>query len=234
MIQINLLPDIKRQYLRSQRVRNFFLLGAMAASGGSVLLVVAVWLFTVSQNVHLGNLQDDIDSGLSELQAVEDLDKVVTIQNQLSAVEPLNDQKPEAARLFTYLSQLTPNEVNLGAVEVEYVNNAMEITGLGDGFKEINRFVDAIKNAQYTTTDIIEPVPAFSGVTLASSGSSDEAGSTSFKITMLFDPLIFDNNVEGLELSIPRITSTQSEVERPKSLFDPAAQQEPQEEGEEQ
>lgn len=227
MIEINLLPDIKRQYLKSQRVKRYFLLGAFGTSALSIGIVVIVWLFTVSQNVHLGNLQDDIESGVDELQKVEDLNKVVTVQNQLSVIESLHDQKPEAALLFDYLSQLTPQEVDLGAVEFDFTDFSLEITGLGSSLKEINRFADVLKNAEYTTKDITEPVLAFSAVTLSSSGASDEGGRTSFKLTMFFDETIFDNNADGLALSVPAKISTQSEVERPKSLFDPAAQQDP-------
>ena len=232
MIEINLLPDIKREYLRSQRVKHFFMLGSLVASGAAVALVVFVWLFTVSQNVHLGNLQKDIDAGLSELQSIEDLDKVVTVQNQLSAIEPLNDAKPEAALLFDYLTLLTPNDVDLGIVEVVYTDSpTAEISGVGKGFKAINRFVDAIKNATYTHRDSEEPVYAFSDVVLASSGASADQDDVAFRIDLVFDQAIFDNNLESLRLSVPSITSSQSEVQRPKSLFEPDAQQQVDESG---
>jgi len=234
MIQINLLPDIKRQYLKSQRIKQLFILGAFGAvilAGAGVILM---WFFTLGQNYHLDRLQEDIDEKIAELQAVEDLDKVVTVQNQLEEIELLSDQRPEVARLFNYLPAVTPDSVDLGSVEVEYSGSeTITVAGFGESFKAINVFIDALKNATYVHSENAEPTDAFDSVVLAGQGDDDTSGKKSFKIVMRFDQGIFDNNLKDLKLSVPKITSTQSETERPKSLFDPDAQPIPTEESEE-
>ena len=225
MIEINLLPDIKRQYLKSQRIKQLFILGSFGAVVIAGAGVILMWFFTLGQNYHMDRLQEDIVEKIEELQAVEDLDKVVTVQNQLRVIESISDTKPEAKQLFNYLTKVTPDKVDLGSVIVDFSENqSIEISGLGSDFKAINTFIDVLKNATFTYKDADGDFNAFNSVVLAGQGEDDSTGKKSFKIEMGFNEGIFDNNLEDLVLSVPTITSTQSETQRPKSLFDPEAQ----------
>ena len=228
MISINLLPDIKREYLRSLRIKRLFIFTA-AASVLAVLAVVAligIYVFVV-QNVILSGLQKSIDKYEAELKEVKDLDKILTIQNQLLVLSGLHDQKPDLSRLFDYIELTVPEDVSLAKLDMNLQDNEVAVTGKSVNFKSINVFVDTLKNAKVSYTDKTgsrNEVSAFSNVTVRSYGRDSDA--TTFQIAMGYNPVIFDSTALDVKMTVPKITSSPSVTERPSALF-----QEQQEQG---
>lgn len=225
MISLNLLPDIKKEYLRSQRTKRLFLLGSFLVTGAFVAVTVLLGTFVLAgQNTHKNRVQNDIDEALNRLQSEENLEKIVTIQNQLNVLPGLHDGKPDTGRLFGYLKEIVPNNIALNQLEVKFEDdNEFIIAGKGENPKAVNVFVDTMKNASYTYNGE-ETVNAFSGVVLENISVDSEEG-TSFEIVLTFDELLFDNTVTDGKLSVPKITTSTSVKERP-TLF-----QETEEEG---
>ncbi len=218
MITLNLLPDIKKEYLKANRTKRMLLMTAFFVSVGFIAATVLVALYVLGvQKLQISNSQGSIDQSINTLTWTEDLDKIVTIQNQLNALPSLHEGTTAAGRLFDYLEVLTPNDVNLTSVRIEYSDNLVEIKGTGTDFKSVNTFVDTLKNATFTYTDSNGSSLAFSSVVL---GSIQVDKRTSFKVTFVYEPEIFDPNIAGIKLSVPNITSTRSQTEKPKSLFD--------------
>src|SRR5687768_790771 len=99
MIQFNLLPDIKIQYLKAKRQKHMVMLGAVAAI--IVSLAVFIVLITVVYGLQKKNLSDlntDIKTASEELRDTKDLTKILTVQNQLKALPALHDQKVVSTR----------------------------------------------------------------------------------------------------------------------------------------
>ncbi len=219
MITLNLLPDIKKEYMKAKRTKRLFVTIALFVSAGSIAAVVLMAMYVLGvQTLQVSNSQGSIDDSIATLTGTEDLDKMVTVQNQLDALPPLHQGTVVASRLFDDLIVLVPNEVSLNSIAIDYTKYTIEMKGQGSDFKSVNTFVDTLKNASFVYDDNDQSALAFSSVVLGSIGKSDD--STSFKITLVFDPLIFDTNITGLKLSVPNITSTRSQTEKPKSLFD--------------
>ncbi len=219
MITLNLLPDIKKEYLKSQHKKRLFIMGSfmiIVVAIGSVALM-SMYTFGV-QKLQILNSQDSINDSVKTLGETPDLAKMVSVQNQLSALPGLHDSKTAVTKLFDFLKILTPNDVSLSSIIVNFEESIVEIKGTGKDFKAVNTFVDTLKNASYVYTENDESALAFESVVLSRIGKEDE--SASFKIEMSYDPLIFDNTTEGLKMSVPNITSTRSETEKPSSLFD--------------
>ena len=220
MITLNLLPDIKKEYLNTQRFKRLFIVGSIVISSvfiaGAVLL--ALFVFGV-QRLQLSNTQSEIDSSLSQLQSVQDLDKIVTIQKQLEVLPGLHNDKPAANRLFGYLSTLVPSSVNLSKVEIMFDADTLggELSGSAPSPKDVNIFVDTLKNAEFTYTGADAPIKPFYSVVLAD--PIVEADEVTYKISIKFDALLFDNTLQGAKLSVPNITTSNSVTERP-SLFE--------------
>lgn len=219
MITLNLLPDIKKDYLKAKRTKRMFMTIAFFMSTGAIASVVLMSMYVFGvQNLLITSDQHSIDDSIKTLTSVEDLDKIVSVQNQLRALPGLHEDKPAATKLFGYLATITPNSVSLNSINIKFEDNVIEAKGIGEDFKAVNTFVDTLKNANYTYKDGPESQLAFSNVVLDTIGvNKDES---SFKVLFEFEPDIFDNNLEGLKLTVPNITSTRSETEKPKSLFD--------------
>jgi hypothetical protein len=96
MIQINLVPDVKQELLRAQTQRNFIISIAVLLSigAGIVILLVAGYVYG-AQTLLMATSNKSIDTEYAKLSAVKDLDKMLTIQNQLGQVSSLNkDNNP--------------------------------------------------------------------------------------------------------------------------------------------
>src|SRR5690606_19889176 len=94
MIEINLIPDVKQELVRAQRVRATVIGGAILAGIISLaaVVVLSVYIFGV-QSVRSAASDAAITDGSEQLAKVEDLSKILTIQNQLTMISDLNDNK---------------------------------------------------------------------------------------------------------------------------------------------
>ena len=139
MITLNLLPDIKKEYLKANRTKSTILTIAFFVSLGVVFAVVLMSLYVLGvQRLQISNSQDSIDKSIITLQTTEDLDKTITIQNQLNALPALEESTIAANRLFDYLTIVTPNDVSLNTVIIDYQSYTVEVRGTGKDFKAVN------------------------------------------------------------------------------------------------
>ncbi len=218
MIQFNLLPDVKLEYVKTKRTKRTVILGAISVT--SLIVFVFVLLFmivNVFQKQHIGNLTEDIKNKTKELKDVPDLDKVLTVQNQLKALPGLHEAKPATSRLTDYLVQLTPSNAKITDVEVDYEGGTMSINGTATTIEVINQFADILK-----FTDLKEGEStkrAFSEVVLPSFGVASKDGRVNYSLEFKFDPVIFDNT-KSVQLVVPSIVSTRSVTEKPTDLFE--------------
>lgn len=110
MVQFNLLPDIKMQYIKAQRTRHLVTFIATLASIISIgLLLLALFFVYGVQRQLIRGLDDKIKKSSSSLKQVEDVDKILTVQNQLNSLTGLHESKPTISRVFGYLQKTTPN-----------------------------------------------------------------------------------------------------------------------------
>lgn len=232
MIQFNLLPDVKLEYIKARRTKQMVTLVSFIVTGVSVGLVVLLFVgVNVVQRNHLNNLNDDIRVKTEQLKSENDIDKILTVQNQLNSLNGLHDAKPAAERLGPYLAQLTPNEVSISDLSVDFSNQTMKIDGSTDALKWVNTFIDTLK---FTTFELDgQQKNAFSGVVMSSFNRADSGQSAgkaaAYQITLTFDPAIFDTT-KGIKLTVPNQITTRSVTEKPAPLFE----QQSSETGEEQ
>lgn len=213
MIQFNLLPDVKIEYIKAQRVRRMVtgisILASAAALGIFLilLLTVAVW-----QRKTINDLSSDIKAESSKLQSTPSLNKILTIQGQLGSLDQLHSQKPAAERAFNFLSQVTPSEASISDYNVDFTAGTMTISGSAGNLDTINTFTDGLKFTKYTVGDSSEKKDAFSSVVLTA--FSRTANAATYTIDLKFDPDIF-NNTEQVTLSVPNMVTTRSIIEKP-------------------
>jgi Tfp pilus assembly protein PilN len=220
MVQFNLLPDIKVQYLKARQQKRMFMFisTVTVVSSLAVLILLASFVFGV-QKKSISDLTKDIDSKGSELQNTEDLNQILTVQNQLRSLPDLHDQKPVATRLFGYISQTTPSEASIARINVSFVDNTMTISGSATTLETVNTFIDTLKFTQYKTAsqeEDEEGKPAFSEVVLSTFGRDSK--NATYTITTKFDPLIF-SEIDEVTLVVPNVATTRSEVPKPEALF---------------
>jgi Tfp pilus assembly protein PilN len=233
MITLNLLPDIKREYLKTRRNKRFIVVVTALVSGGLLVLVVAGFIYTkFGQAQHADNLKADIDNAVSEIKKTQDLNKILTVNSQLEVLPELHEDKPLSSRLLQYLLVLTPDTVSISEVSIKFSDDEgskIVASGVAKDVADINIFADTLKNATYAIDAESESVNAFSQVAVPSYGSvSDENGGdlgVAFSVETLYDPEIFSGRNPDIKLSVPNITSSRANQETPSLLFDDQGEQ---------
>lgn len=219
MIQFNLLPAIKLEFMRAKRLKRLVMLVSVGVSALGIAVVVLLFLaVNVVQKNHIDNLDKDIQNHTANLKDTQDIDKILTVQNQLNSITELHDKKPAVNRLYQYLAQLTPENTSISKLEIDFELNTVKVTGQSDTLETNNKFVDTLKFTTYTIApkegeeQSSEPAKAFQGVVLANFGRDDTGASYTVEFT--YDPVIFDNT-QKVTLSVPSIISTRSVTEKP-------------------
>ncbi len=225
MIQFNLLPDIKLEYIKAQRTKRMVITISSLVSAVSLVLVIGLVISVfVFQKQHMNGLTADIAKYSKDLQGTEAVNKILTVQSQLAAVTPLHDQKQAATRIMPFIQQLTPTDVSISSLSIDFETQIMTLTGSAESpstinkLASVNRFVDTLKFTDYKTETTEEVKSAFSEVVLTSFGRSDKGAS--YSIDLKFDPLIF-TNTEKISLQVPSRVTTRSSTESPNALFEP-------------
>ncbi len=217
MIQFNLLPAVKLEYIKASRTRRLVTLISVGV-GGFMLLLTILLLISVFglQKHHIHNLNNDINKYSGELKNVPDLGKILTIQNQLNSLPGLHDKKAVSSRLFGYITQLTPTQASISDLNIDFAQNKLAIKGVASSLNVINKFTDSLKFTKYSDQQGSQSLPAFPEVVLANFNRAPTG--TEYQIDIKFDPIIFDSTHE-IKLTVPSIISTRSETEKPKDLF---------------
>lgn len=217
MIQFNLLPDVKLEYVKARRAKHLTLVVSMLVS--AFVIVVTGLLFSFvqfGQKTHIKNLTKDIEKQLSSLKSTPDLDKILTIQNQLTTIPGLHEDKPAVSRLFGYIQQLTPVGTTISSLDLQVEKSRITLSGGANDLAGATTFSDSIKFAEYST-ETVSNVKVFSEVTTTLSRGQD--GKATYKILATYDPVIFDNK-EKVVLIVPPTITTRSVLEKPSAIFD--------------
>jgi len=212
MIQLNLLPDVKKEFIKTQRLKRNIISGAIIGSGVAIGLIVLLAIYVhVAQRVARNQLQGDINKSSQELSSKQDLSKVLTVQGALNALPSLYDQKTITSRFFDYLRVVMPNQTVLTKLDADLAKRTLKLDGTAADYKSLNIFVDTLKNAQlsYGTTDKRSTVQAFKNVIITSANSSNDVNKpgVTFNLTMEFDQLLFKSTTQSPSLTIPAAVS---------------------------
>ncbi len=218
MIQFNLLPDIKQQYLKAQRQKHLVVFFSTIATIAAValfvilLLVVQVW-----QKKSISDLNGDVKKYSNQLSGTNDINKILTVQNQLTSLTALHDKKAVASRMFDYVTQTTPANATISKLNLDFSLNTMSISGSADSLATVNTYVDTLKFTKYTATgDTTQKGSPYTKVVLSTFARTSK--DTTYTITASFDPVIF-SGTDNVTLNVPKITTTRSATEQPTDLF---------------
>ena len=235
MITLNLLPDIKRDYLRARRTQ------AQVISGAILLSIVAIGVVVVAAVVVYGiqgyqkkALTDSINKNAAELKAIPDIEKYVTVQNQLANISQLHADKPIISRIFDIIPKLNPkepNNVKIANMTVDVATTSILLEGETSSFTGLETFRDTLKNAElsYRNADnqpMKEKLFKSDGITIVEQGlGKTEAGApiVSFKITAVYSDNLFVRANKDISVTVPNKETTQSKQDAPSVFGEPEA-----------
>lgn len=229
MIGLNLLPDVKKEFIQAQRMRNTVISASIIAMfvAGGVTVFLALFVY-VGQNTAIDAVKQDITKKQAVLVAKPEITKYLTIQSQLAALRVLHskDYKVLYSRLLDYLPQLNPsapNTVQLGAVKVLTDGATITIRGTTQDFQAVDTFKNTLEQATltYTADAKQHAVNLFSKVTLTSAAlsQSNSKSTISFEFELTYSPEIFSPEATAIQLTVPKLTISDAQTNAPSELF---------------
>ncbi len=207
-VQINLLPDVKHDYLKSQQSKHAFLIGSVLVSAVCIALLALLFTYvSVVQPRHLTNLSSDVENGLAQTKEVPKGVEMVTVQGALEQLPGLQDKKQITSRLFGYIKNFTPRDVSYAEITLDLSANTLSLRGETTNYEQTNVLANNLKSAELTfvendTTSTIKP---FSQVVFTNLGRAEQAEngrSVSFQVDMVIDPTLFRESIEKPTLKV--------------------------------
>jgi hypothetical protein len=214
MIQFNLLPDVKKEYIKTQRVKRLVINSSIIASAAAlaIFLILGSSVYVV-QRKSINDLTADIKSNTKTLADIPNITDALTVQSQLNSLSSLHAQKPAASRLFVFLTQV-PSQASISNLQVDFTQYSAVVTGNAPNLDVVNTYIDALKFTTYTLAGQASSQRAFSTVVLSSFTRS--ASTATYSISFNFDPTIFDN-ANAVTLSVGGLP--QMNAQQPSIIF---------------
>lgn len=229
MIQLNLLPDVKKEFLRAESARRktiaISILVTIIAAG--LTAAIAFYVYAVQNGIMFLQTQD-IKNKSEELAKVKDIDKYLTIQNQLKQLSTLHQEKNNFSRLLSFLPTLNPappQNVTLTNLEVISDGNTISFKGTVADYGSLTTFKDTLVNAEYSYLAQADGEPVtgklFSDVVIESATyerTATKAGVT-FAIMLTYEPEVFKQVNTNVSVTVPNKETTNSVTGSPQAIF---------------
>lgn len=232
MIEINLIPDVKQELLKAQKVRSTVISIAIvvAIASAGVVILLAVYVFG-AQWVRDNFANDQITKQYKEFSSVEDLANTLTIQNQLTKLSQGHEDKNMNSRVFDVLSTIIPSEPNAIAITKLSVNSEDGTISIeaqaANGYPALETFKKTIEATKVTYS--VDGESESKTVALASNLSDgdrsygdDESGKKVLRFTMTFnyaEELFARSSKNAVIVGPIKKNATDSYIGVPKSLF---------------
>ena len=176
MIEINLIPDVKRELLRIRMMRNAVISMSILVGIVSIAIVVFCAVVLGGQLAFELKQDSDIKSKYGELSQISDLDKTVTLQQQLGQIDRLHNDKKINSRLLSLISAINPpapNNVQISMARLNPEEKTITLEGSAvNGFAALE-----VLKKTLTSTKVKKGNTEGDGVPLA---SDMKAGETTF------------------------------------------------------
>ena len=231
MIEINLIPDVKQELIKAQRVRSTVISIAIVAGvvASGIVVLLAVYVFG-AQQLRSSLADSSIKSENEKLAKITDLGDALTIQNQLTKLSELHDSKKINSRLFDVLSAIVPaapNTVAISKIGVDAAASTITIDAQADsGFPalEVFRKTIAATTFQYTDSDnkpqTVQLASDISDTNRSYGEDSSGKKVLRFTITFIYPEELFARSSSNATIVSPTRTNvTDSFIGVPSSLF---------------
>ncbi|MDR1032466.1 MAG: hypothetical protein LBL84_00450 [Candidatus Nomurabacteria bacterium] len=156
MIEINLIPDIKRELLKAQRMRSVVISISVLAGIIAVGVVVMLGLIVfVAQTVASGIIDKNITEEHNTLKNRSDTVQVLTIQQQLHEIAGLEDNKQLVSRIIGAVYDISKSvsgpPVQISKLGFDRENNVVTVEGQAvQGIEALDAFKKAAERTTFT------------------------------------------------------------------------------------
>lgn len=230
MIEINLVPDVKQELIKAQRVRASVISISIVIGIGAVGVVVLLGLWVFAVKTARGLISDNtIKNESQKLANVPDISHTLTIQNQLTKLPTQHDEKNIDSRLFDILTTINPadpNNIVITSLGLDSTTKLVTIEAQAEnGYPALEVFKKTIEATtfQYTSDGQTQSVPLASDMSDSDRSYGEDATGKKvlrFTLTFVYPPELFARTSQNAKIVAPDKTNvTDSFLGVPKSLF---------------
>ena len=231
MIELNLVPDVKLEYIRAQRQRAAVISISILVSivAGAVIVLMALYAFG-AQALHKKLTDDAITTEYQTYSQRQDLSKTLTVQKQMEQLSSLHNSKLMSSRLFDLAQTIVPsgkNQVKISRLTVNSEDNQITIEAEAkNGYEALEVFKKTIERTKFEYQEAgerQEPVLVATNISDQDRRYSEGAdGKRVLRFSLSFEypsELFAPTSTSGKIVAPTRQNVTDSKLTVPSSLF---------------
>lgn len=229
MIEINLVPDVKQELIRAQRVRtsiiSLAILVGIVAVG--IVVLLAFWVFAV-QTARSVLSDNTIKSESQKLSSVQDVSNTLTIQNQLSKLSQMHNAKSIDSRIFDILTTINPaapNDVAITNLSLDSAATTVKIEAQAKSYSALEVFKKTINGTsfEFTKDGQKQSVALATGISDSDRSFGEDASGAKvlrFTLSFTYPEELFTKEAQNATIVAPTKSNvTDSFLGVPQSLF---------------
>lgn len=231
MIEINLVPDVKQEFIRAKRARTVVISTSILVGLASIAIVAILAVYAFLGQTVRANLADaGIKEKSTELAKISDLGNTLTIQHQLAEVSSIHGDTNKMSRFFELLAAINPsapNQVTFSMARLDSEEGTIRLEGQAvNGFNSADTLKKTILNTTFSYRDEdkqLKTVPLTTSVSLSElSYGEDSTGRKVLRFTLSFEydkVLLSPKSKDAVIIRPDRQNVTDSFLHLPASLF---------------
>ncbi len=106
--EINLVPEVKHQMIKAQKLRNLVLFVCIVVSAASLGVVAVLFSIKSGQDIAMSSQDKRLETMSAKLMGFEELGDLVTVQGQLGKLQELANNKEVLSRVFVAVVAMLP------------------------------------------------------------------------------------------------------------------------------
>jgi len=201
--EINLVPDIKNEMIKTLKLRNFIFFLCIVVASASVGVTLLFGIIAGSQGAVIDGKKQTISNLSGKLKSYSDLDNFLTIKDQVGNISTLTDQKTVLSRTFDVLAAMIPTgadtikisemNVNLSEESPTYTFDAQADAGQEPfiDYNVLDSFKKSMKYLKYDYGDYVDregnTIPAYCMIESGADGATLKDSTRGFYAYWLID-----------------------------------------------
>ena len=135
MFEINLVPDVKAELLKAQKMRKFVIYIAILVAAICIGIIVILGIIVGGQGIALVAQDNEMKQKSDQILNSENLNLNLTIQNQLNQLNQIGNNRRILSRIFGILDVILPtgeNTVVISELSINLPNSTLSFDGQAD------------------------------------------------------------------------------------------------------
>jgi len=143
MFQINLVPEIRIEQEKINRLNRYITEATIAVSVILGVIIIALLSVNVYQRQRISNLNEKTDKIENELKAYAEIEETVnSLESGINEIKQIQSSGENWSSFFNNLEKVTPNDVRFVTLSVS--GNSVKASLEGSSVESIDRFIKSL------------------------------------------------------------------------------------------